>query len=464
MVPRGWSQHTLTALGLSALVCCSLNFGSSSSSDQGCSAVCFAPAQGPAPEHATSTTTGGCTTWACDPGWTDCGGGACSTDVTTDPKNCGDCGNVCANGTCAMGSCQPVDTLASGISQPGNVVVDSANVYFAAQNPADASNVAIESVPLGGGATQIVAVIQGPIEGFAADDSGVYTMAENPDYDGGLSPITFGVLRVQPLSVTSVAPEPILTAALAASGGYVWWLAPHLPSADGGIEGSDEDAGSDAQAFDVADSGPPLTLAAIGSSTATDLVRAAEANSVVQVVATAPGFDPSVFAFIGGSLAVSGAEAFFPVNGTVFAVRADASTAEALATDTQPITSVSVDDTFVYWNAQTSQPWEFCILGACEDAGPPPPPPELRRVPRAGGTVQTLAAASVRWLTASAGLVWDVESGQAGDDIVRRDGSGKRTVLSGGIGSVQGLAVDATSVYWTLETPSGQGLLLRTNR
>ncbi len=462
MVPRG-SRHTLTALGLSGLVCCSLNFGSSSSSDQGCSAACLAPAQGPAPEHATTTTTGGCTTWACDPDWTDCGGGACSTDVTTDPRNCGDCGNVCANGMCVMGSCQRVDTLVSGISSPGSVVVDSTHAYVVAQDLTNSSNV-IERIPLGGGATQFVAVIPGLIAGFAADDSGVYCMAENPDYDGGLSPIGFDVLRVQPLSVTPVAPEPILTAALAVSGGYVWWLAPHLPGADGGIEGGDDDAGSDAQAFDVADAGPSLALASIGSATATDLVRAAEPNSVVQVVATAPGFDPSLWAFIGGSLAVSGGEAFFPVNSLVFAVRADTSTAETLATDTQPVTAVSVDDSFVYWNAQTIQPYPFCILGSCDDAGPPPPPPQLRRVPRAGGTIQTLASASLSWMTASDGLVWGVESGQAGDDVVRIDGSGNRTVLSGGIGSVQGLAVDATSVYWTVELASGEGLLLRTNR
>jgi hypothetical protein len=47
---------------------------------------------------------------------------------------------------------------------------------------------------------------------------------------------------------------------------------------------------------------------------------------------------------------------------------------------------------------------------------------------------------------------------------VRIDGSGHRTVLSGGLGSVFGLAVDAMSVYWTVETASGEGLLLRTNR
>jgi hypothetical protein len=85
-------------------------------------------------------------------------------------------------------------------------------------------------------------------------------------------------------------------------------------------------------------------------------------------------------------------------------------------------------------------------------------------VARDGGSVVTLAAAALGFLTASDGMVWGTEQGKASDDLVRIDGSGKRTVIAGGLGNIGGVAVDTNNVYWTVQRASGGGMLLRTPR
>jgi sugar lactone lactonase YvrE len=88
-------------------------------------------------------------------------------------------------------------------------------------------------------------------------------------------------------------------------------------------------------------------------------------------------------------------------------------------------------------------------------------------MPRAGGAIQTLLpSTSLSQLVVSDGFAWGTQPGIAGDDLVRVDGSGALTVLSGGQGTIGGVAVDATSVYWTVtvQGTSGVGQLLRTDR
>ncbi len=50
-------------------------------------------------------------------------------DIGTDSHNCGACGHDCAGGACSAGICQPV-VLAAGLTRPGSMAIDDANVYW----------------------------------------------------------------------------------------------------------------------------------------------------------------------------------------------------------------------------------------------------------------------------------------------------------------------------------------------
>jgi hypothetical protein len=458
-----WSHRTLTALTAPALISC--GFGLPSNNQQGGNALC--PPQGTPPAHSTAYVSGGCPGWSCDPGWADCGQGACGTDLTRDPKNCGDCGNVCP-GTCAMGSCQHIDVLRSDLSLPGPVVVDSTNAYFVDQPD---GGTLVESVPLSGGdATQLDA-FGNTIVLLAVDDSGLYCAAE-----GATGP---GIQRRAPGAASTVASVGSF-GALAAGSGFVWWLSYSPAGADAGgtaaLSGDDagEDAG-DAAGVDASevDANAPID----GGATAMDAggvpfdpVRTSESDGGMQILTEVHLASP--FLVLGHPLAIGSGDAFLASNDSVVVVRGGSSSAETLATDTLPVNEVALDDGFVYWTAQTIAPLidiQPCFFDSCDqDSGapapPPPPPPALRRVPRDGGPVVTLAPAAPVFLTASDGLVWGVEPGQAGDDLVRIDGSGRRTLIAGGLGSIQGVAVDALNVYWTVMLASGGGMLLKTGR
>jgi hypothetical protein len=78
--------------------------------------------------HATSTCTGGaCAVSACSTGFANCDGNAangCEAATTTDPKNCGGCGKVCAlantNPVCSAGACVATSCTAGFANCDGN--------------------------------------------------------------------------------------------------------------------------------------------------------------------------------------------------------------------------------------------------------------------------------------------------------------------------------------------------------
>ncbi|MGH7736123.1 MAG: hypothetical protein ACREOE_21085, partial [Gemmatimonadales bacterium] len=258
----------------------------------------------------------------CNPGWGECGGGACTTDLTADSDNCGDCGNACGSGTCAMGSCQRVDMLAKDLTSPGQVVVNSSHVYFADQHTTPILgqysylSCVVASVPLSGGSVQRVAVFAGGCPALAADTNELYGLTQ--DAPGQ-------VMLVYPLSGTAV-PDAGFGTSLAVGDNSLWWLDVHLNIEDAGVVA---DAGvADAEAEAAADAAED---GAGAWPFYTDLVRAAAPDFGPQIVATVPGVNLS------GGLAIGGGDAFFSSNADVVVVRAGTSMVQTLATDSQPV-------------------------------------------------------------------------------------------------------------------------------
>jgi len=50
---------------------------------------------------------GGTCRGECVGGWDRCGASSCSTNIDTDPHNCGGCGLDCSPRRCVLGSCAP---------------------------------------------------------------------------------------------------------------------------------------------------------------------------------------------------------------------------------------------------------------------------------------------------------------------------------------------------------------------
>jgi hypothetical protein len=95
---------------------------------------------------------------------------ACSSDVKTDPKNCGRCGHDCLGGGCRLGTCQPV-VLASEQMRPTEIALDATHVYFAA-----AAENAVRRVAVQGGPAELLTVDATLDSNIAIDDAYVYFM------------------------------------------------------------------------------------------------------------------------------------------------------------------------------------------------------------------------------------------------------------------------------------------------
>jgi len=405
-------RRVVLVLAAGGVVCCTLG---PSQSSQGCDC----PGQGPAPAHSRTYTASGtagsqCTEWTCDDGWGDCGGGACSADLTSDSSQCGDCGNACANGSpCSTGSCQPIATLVDGLNGPGPVVVDGDYVWFTDD---DGIHTTLERVPAAGGDVDVLATVDGLCASLAHDITGLYCMSQCGVVYASRPPDTDAI---------AVATAGTFASGLALGGGWVWWT----------------DSGSDA---------PDASL---GIGPPGDIVRVRESGLDQQIVASLPDW------YLGASVAVSGGDTFAGAGYTVVVVRSGSSSSITLATDTLLVSGIAVDDTFVYWSATGDSSCSFFC-----DTPPPPPPTALRRVPRAGGAVQTLATAGLSLLVAADGSAWGTVTGKGGDVLVRIDGDGTRTVLAGAQGRIEGVAVDGLSVYWTAAFGKGKGKVLSTGR
>jgi hypothetical protein len=324
--------------------------------------------------------------------------GACA-DLGTDEANCGGCGVACG-GTCTAGRC--LVTLATGPFVAVGLAVDETSVYLA-----DAFTGRILRLPIDGGPVTVLAATPeafaltiDPTHVYWIDFSGVLTVLSIPKTGGGL-PVTLA---------SSYAGLGQMTVAIAVAGTRVFWIGESLQSVD--VDGGD----------------------------ATEVTVPGIVNPPIAASATA--------VYVSASLSCTGGPCYRIV--TAPSDGGGSSPLFPLEPGPGPLL-LATSPTSLYWMAATCPGGNGC--GTSLMAGS-----------LAGGTVATVVAGIIPsvlndTLAADeksvyfAGLVCPEDGAPCESPImsIGVDG-GAITTLASDLGSVTGLAVDSTSLYWVTGT------------
>lgn len=395
------------------------SFGDDSSKSQGCT-VC--DQQGPIPQNASGGTgSDGCVHWACNEGFTECGGGAvCGTDTLHDGHNCGACGNDCGGGSCTEGSCHPVTVLADGLAdQFGSpavrgVAVDAEYVYVAT------TTIGIQRVPKAGGDLTTFALVP-PFESsatapMAVDASGVYWV-DGTNLETATAPLESPTVLV---AGVGLLPSPLILDAE-----YVYWV-----------------TSGDLQTSPQADAGVYDAGAYLGN-----VWRVPKAGGTAEVL----GSLSNVQVYPNGHpLAVSQGRVAFADVTSVDVITPGAGPAAAIAWTSPGIGSLTADDGAVYWVGGPAPTLFSCGSGglfSSADAGSCPEPPDgIFSVPWGGGAKTTVSptGSGLAGLQLYSGAIW----GKGPTTLEQVElASGQHAVFAGG-GSIGGFAVDGSGVYW----------------
>jgi hypothetical protein len=182
--------------------------------------------------------------------------------------------------------------------------------------------------------------------------------------------------------------------------------------------------------------GPPDA----GPESSVDLWRIPTAGGPVQSVASVAGGAPLR---VEGALGVevrpvqfAGGDVVFSTYGEIYLVRGGVGAPTLIATDTQGVWSLALDDEWIWWN---SNPLCFACVKS--------PPSNVRRVPRAGGDPADVwsSDSGIGFIATYGGSAYVDGAG-----IVRIAADGTATTLVADTGQVDGLAVDSSGVYFTL--------------
>jgi hypothetical protein len=375
---------------------------------------------GPPPANATSTTDDfGCTGYVCNAGFSQCPGSApCGIALLSDSQNCGVCGNTCPGGACTEGSCSPVTVLLDGLSSAGEVAVDDTFVYVAAGS-------AILRVPKAGGAPVTMATTgasgsspysdlapNGTVS-IAVDSSGLYWASD--------ALYTTSVPGAEPTVLVASLGDG--TDPIRLAGDSVYWMTDfELTDAGGG-------AGS-ANVWRVAKTGgPPELVASMAQTT---------------------------FYADGNPIAAGAGRVAWGDGTEVVSMLLDGGARTRLATQLPSVGTLAADDAFLYWvpgnTTAASSSWDIVwVAGNAGQLEPESPEAGVLDVPWGGGPWRAISAgANVAHLVAdSPRAVYGV---QPQGPVVRIDlFSGAHTVVAGG-GIIGGLALDATTLYWTRDS------------
>ena len=343
---------------------------------------------------------------------TTCGGANC-VDLTSDAKNCGSCGTICA-GTCTLGRClialAPAPSGAQSGFTPEYIAIDATSVYWTTCNDTQTKG-SIMKVAIAGGSPIALARDEACPAGIAVNATSVYWITRSTavfDSDGGIAPngsLRKVALGGGPITTLVSGWSPV---GVAVDSANVYWT-------DG------------EPALD-----PPSGVPAI--------VRVPTGGGVPTVLASGPSGGSESLPIALDRTNVYWASSYSNAVSKV-ALSSGASTTLAGIVDPSsgPAIALAVDPTGVYWTAGGN------TNDGCGD---------VEGVPLVGGAANSLAGASRPLGIAADGtsVYWIETQSDCGSSLVRkvrRTGGGVTTLASGGAPGSFGIAVDATSVYWT---------------
>jgi hypothetical protein len=348
---------------------------------------------------------------ACPMGTTACGA-TCVPDTSTNPNDCGACGNLCSStSACNVGQCR--DTIIPGQITPYALAVDGTSTYFT-----DIGAGTVMKSVLSGGAPSALASSQNLPVAIAVDATSIYWVDEgtsaNNYTDGAIMKVALG--GGTPVTLASGQASPLAIAVDATS---VYWV----------TRGTSASNYADGTVMKAALGGGTPVILASGQTSPTAI--AIDSGSVYWIDEgtsyLAPVLQPGTF----GGLVDDGSVMMLPLGG---------GTPTTLASGQPGPDNIAVDGTSVYWTTTGT----------------------VAKVPLGGGTPVTLATGqssptlmaidgtSVYWTNLYGGSVVNVPL----------DG-GAAVTLASGQNYALGIAVDATNVYFTTYDGVGSGGVLR---
>jgi hypothetical protein len=344
----------------------------------------------------------------CCPKGTSACGGKC-VDETTDDANCGGCGLTCSTG-CTAGECLLV--IAEDQTSPAGITLDAANLYWIdTEAMGDGGSVdfvaPVMQLPQKGGTTRPLASSLDNGVGIAIDATSVYWTTRGTEANaytdgtvmkvpkGGGTPVTLATGVFNPWGPIAVA------------NATVYWA-----------DGDDGDGGG---LFSVASGGGEVRSLASTTAEIFPAAIAVDATSVYWTDYSAPG---------------------------VLKVPVVGGTPTTLASGTVP-QGIAIDGTSVYWTDSGAG----ATFDSCDGIGAVTSNGTVTKVPLAGGTTTTLASGRLcptNIVVDAKSVYWSEGMGNGGISLMKvpLDG-GVPVTMGSSLGSVAGLAVGTTSLYFT---------------
>lgn len=334
-----------------------------------------------------------------------CDGPCCSScngscvDLQDDPTNCGSCNHSCQGGACQAGACQP--TVLASVPAT-DLVIDATNAYFLGVN-------SVQEMPLAGGPVATLASEQYTAWGLAVGVGRVYWTNAGSSAEGNLGDVlSVSIDAGAPATLASGLVRPF---GITVGSSGVYWVTQGSWTAVNGM----------GSVYRTTSDGGTATLA---SQLDTPWRVTVDAMNVYWT--SNPG------------------------GGTVMRMPLQGGTPTTIASGPTGLWAIAVDATNVYWT-DSGCPLDMDVCNGC--------PGRVMAAPIAGGQPHVIAAEQCNPVAIAVdtdGLYWaNSGAGEAvfvgGAVMMVASGSSTPVTLAPAQNGANGIAADATNVYWTVE-------------